>query len=320
MMFNFDDCEFLEEMYVVDTSEFSIKSLVKELDKFICGQGNAKKQLALSVLTHNLILEHNKQNPKLRLSKSNILLTGGSGTGKTYMVQILAKILKKPLIMEDITHFSQTGYVGRDVTEIMDDLISECGLNDNDIDNAIVFLDEIDKIGERDWDSSVSTTGVQRGLLKIIEGTILQSKKHKGDTSNILFIFGGSFSQFFKNDSAEFEATSQSTLSVNKKKKRKQQINYEDLIDSGMLPELAGRIGNIIQLDDLSKKDLQNILLKAEESPLKQLKQIFSLRGQKLSLTKKEINGIIKESIKKGLGARGLKISLDDYVYKKYYK
>lgn len=320
LVFDIINYPFLEELYVADVDVFTIEPLVKELNRFLVGQTEAKKKLSLGILTHDLILEYNANNPDKELKKSNLLLTGPSGVGKTFLVETLCKILGKKLVTVDITTFSQTGYVGREVSEILDDIMDAVEGDSEEAKNVIVFLDEIDKLGIVDSERSVSTTGVQRSLLKLVEGSDLVSKKNALNTKDILFVFGGSFSQFTTITNDDIDSYSVSSLSPAKRADKVTEITYDNLIASGILPELAGRIGNIIQLHHLGEKDLKNILLTSESSPLKQLTTIFELRGQKLSLTKKEIGDIIKESVDRKLGARGLKQVLETYVYNKYYK
>jgi len=305
-------------------------SKLKEyLDQYVIGQEGAKKVLAVAVYNHyKRILFKDKINPEVELEKSNVLLLGPTGTGKTLLAKTLAKKLKVPFAIADATTITEAGYVGDDVENILLRLIQNA---DNDIELAergIIYVDEIDKIARKSENTSitrdVSGEGVQQALLKIIEGTVASvppqgGRKHpnqamiKIDTTNILFICGGAFVGLEKRIK---ERLSSQTVgfgaSINKKSKeddRKilEELTNDDLVKFGLIPELIGRIPVHIGLSELTKEELVKIIVEPRNSILKQYQESLKLDNVELTFTDDAIEAIAKLSIKRETGARGIR-------------
>lgn len=321
--FDLDMIDFEHEIALLEkTSVKRPSEIVAELDKYVIGQVEAKKSLAVTITNHEVITQYNRKRAGNDLRRTNLLMVGPSGSGKTMLVQTLARILKKPILIVDITEFTQSGYVGRDVNDILKDLSAKCGDDLEKIQNAIIVVDEIDKITTVDYDSDVSTLGVQRGLLKLIEGgekRISSGRNEEGrlvDTSNILWIFCGAFTTYTEKEVAE-----KKTLGFEKKieKKERHAMTHEDLIKTGMLREFVGRVGSIVQLEKLTKEDYYDILTKPVNSVYNEYAKLGELRNINLSLTEAELKQIVEDAEELGVGARGLRILAEKHLADRMY-
>lgn len=324
--------------------DMSPSELVSELDMYVVGQSEAKKLLCYTVLNQRKI---NKYNTSLdddinsfKVKKSNMVLVGPSGSGKTYLIETLGRILNSYVHVVDITHYTQSGYVGNSVTDIIRDFMDVvAGVDDLAINNPIIFIDEIDKIGNGLTEGEVSTTGVQRELLKIIEGGTLNLPTRRGkkddderalfDTNHITWIFGGSFSTFIEDKTKKLNKisstgfigkNSKEKITKDAKGKLKFKMEPEHLIEAGLIRELVGRMGNIVQLEELSREDYIKILTDPVDSILKQAQKIAELNEVTLTFNRKQIEEIADEAIRLGVGARGLKTIVDRLTFEKLYR
>ena len=300
----------------------------EKLDEYVIGQDLAKKAMAVAVYNHYKRINHETEEDEVELVKSNILMLGPTGTGKTYTAQTLAKILNVPFAIADATSLTEAGYVGEDVENILLRLIQAA---DYDIDRAekgIIYIDEIDKISKRSDNPSitrdVSGEGVQQALLKILEGTVASvppqgGRKHpnqeyiKIDTTNILFICGGAFQGM---EEIIQNRIGKSTIgfgseNISKKEKEKAKllklIEPEDLLKFGLIPEFIGRIPVIVALNPLTEEALIKILKEPKNALVKQYKKLFHLDNCELEIDDKALVAIAKKAIDKNTGARGLR-------------
>jgi ATP-dependent clp protease, ATP-binding subunit clpX len=314
---------------------------IKEfLDEYVIGQDQAKKQLSIAVYNHYKRLAHNAdENKSVEIEKSNIIMVGETGTGKTLLAKTIARQLEVPFCIVDATVLTEAGYVGEDVESILSRLLM---VSDYDVEKAergIVFIDEIDKIARKSDNPSltrdVSGEGVQQGLLKLLEGSIVNvppqgGRKHPDqkyiqvNTQNILFIAGGAFDGIKeiierRMNKQAIGFSSEKTNKVEDDSYILDKLDATDLRNFGLIPELLGRFPIVTHLDKLDEATMLRILSEPKNSIINQFIELFRLDGVELSFTEDALQKIVKETMEKGLGARGLRGTTEKVLEKYMY-
>ena len=296
--------------------------IYQEINKHVISQERAKKVLSVAVYNHYKRVKHNRINPNARIEKSNILMFGPTGAGKTLLVETIAKYLNVPFAIADASTLTEAGYVGEDVENILLRLIENAEYDIERAEMGIVYIDEFDKLARKPESPSitrdVSGEGVQHALLKILEGTIANvppqgGRKHpyqdfiKINTRDILFICGGAFTGL--------KPASRRPIGFHcDEPKTSQIITHKDFIKYGIVPECLGRLQTIVMLEELTRDDLVKVLTDPVNSIIKQYQKLLKLDGVELEFQKDALYKIADEALKLGMGARGLRTILDDML------
>ena len=309
------------------------------LDQYVIGQDDAKRYLAVSVYNHYKRLAQERGDDGVEIEKSNIIMVGPTGTGKTLLARTIAKLLKVPFTIVDATVFTEAGYVGEDVESILSRLLQVADGDVKAAERGIVFIDEIDKIARKTDNPSitrdVSGEGVQQGLLKLLEGSVVNvppkgGRKHPDqdyvhvDTHNILFICGGAFDGIERKIAQRLNThvvgfnSIQNTRSIDKNNLMKY-IQPQDLKSFGLIPEIIGRLPVLTYLDSLDREALHRILLEPKNSLVKQQKKLFAMDGIDLEFSKDTLDDIVDKAVEYKLGARGLRSIMETLMMQLQY-
>ena len=319
-----------EKAELINIKNLNIPDLYSFLNQFVIGQDKAKKILSVAVYNHykKIMSNHNDKSDDISIDKSNILMIGNTGSGKTFLIKNLAKYLDIPMVICDATSLTETGYAGQDVETIMSRLIQAADYNVTKASYGMVYIDEIDKISKKNLDSSnrkdISGEGVQQALLKMIEESTIYAPnlnaRHNSkqqevipiNTANILFIFGGSFNGL---ENIISKRLNHNTIGFSTNKKAQQELrdnmnsvlNTEDLVSFGLIPEFCGRMPVHVVLDNINIDTLIDIMKKPKNSIIKQYQKLFSLSDVKIDFDDSAIEEIAQQAFALKTGARGIK-------------
>ena len=312
------------------------KEIKTFLDQYVIGQEDAKKTLSVAVYNHYKRILNNDKDDEVEIQKSNVIIIGETGTGKTLLAKSIAKMLNVPFTIVDATVLTQAGYVGEDVESILSRLLQAADYDVEKAQKGIIFIDEIDKIARKGDNPSitrdVSGEGVQQAMLKILEGSVVNvppqgGRKHPDqkyiqvDTTNILFLAGGAFVGIHDKISSRLNTASIGFASSQEKKVDKNNllkyITAQDLRSFGIIPELIGRLPVITYLNPLDREALLQILIEPKNSIIKQYKKLFALDNVELEVTHEGLEVIVDKALSLGLGARGLR-SLCENIFRDY--
>lgn len=321
------------------TKLYKPQELKEKLDEYIIGQDEAKKVISVAVYNHYKRILNPPQKEEVEIEKSNIILVGETGTGKTLMARTIAKLLDVPFCIADATVFTEAGYVGEDVESILTRLLQAADYNVKNAEKGIVFIDEIDKIARKGTDNpsitrDVSGEGVQQALLKLLEGSVVNvppqgGRKHpeqkfiEVNTQNILFIASGAFNQI---ERIVAERMNTNVIGYNKKNRQLDKSNMmkyltsQDLKSFGLIPELCGRFPIITYMNKLDKETLKRILLEPKNALIKQYIRLFEIDGIKLEFESDTLDYIVEKTTELNLGARGLRSIIEKIMNNAMYE
>lgn len=338
--------EYLDKMYKTESPDIDFKTLpkpneIKEyLDEYVIGQDDAKKYLSVAVYNHYKRLVQEKTDDDVEIEKSNIIIVGPTGTGKTLLAKTIAKLLKVPFAIVDATVLTEAGYVGEDIESLLVRLLQACDYNLKEAERGIVFIDEIDKIARKGDNPSitrdVSGEGVQQGLLKLLEGSVVNvppqgGRKHPEqklipvDTKNILFICGGAF-EGIERKIAQRLNTQVVGFGTDSKFRRLEQnrllhfVAPQDLRSFGLIPEIIGRLPVLTNLEPLDNEALRRILTEPKNAITKQYEKLFKMDGVELKVEDSVLDYIVSKAVEYKLGARGLRSLFETIMTESMYE